>query len=209
MLVFLIIKIFMFFRLLFLLVAGATLPVHGEPSLLDKAREQIGVTKTYDSAYQRLDYPGGDVPMERGVCTDVVIRAMRQFDYDLQKEVHEDMRKNFSLYPKIWGLKKPDTNIDHRRVPNLMTFFKRKGWSLPVTDKKEDYKPNDLVCWRLPHGAPHIGIVSNKKTMLGTPMIIHNIGYGATENDCLFSYRIIGHYRPVLPKKTPAAKKTS
>lgn len=173
---------------------------YGDSRIVEKAREQVGVTLSYDPAYRKLKYPAGDIPMKTGVCTDVVVRSMRKLGVDLQKEVHEDMRKNFSLYPKKWGLKKADSNIDHRRVPNLMTYFGRKGWSKPITDKNEDYKPGDLVCWTLPHGVPHIGVVSDKKEVDGTPLIIHNIGAGVQEENCLFVYKIIGHYRPVLVK---------
>lgn len=174
-------------------------------ALASKAREQIGVTLSYNSAYCTMPYPGGDIPKETGVCTDVVIRAMRAFGLDLQKAVHEDMKANFSKYPKIWGLKTTDRNIDHRRVPNLRTFFTRKGWSLPVTKTAADYKPGDLVTWNLAGNLPHIGIVSDKKTEAGTPLIIHNIGCGAQEEDCLFSFTITGHYRPVLNEgKRPA-----
>lgn len=121
----------------------------------------------YDPSYFRLDYPNGDVPPNKGVCTDVVIRAYRKLGIDLQKEVHEDMVANFSQYPKIWGLSKPDKNIDHRRVPNLMTFFTRHGATLSITENPADYMPGDVVCWNLGGGITHIGIVSNKKSALG------------------------------------------
>ncbi len=180
-----------------------TLSVHQEAfshPLVDKAREQIGVTTSYDPTYRSIPYPNGDVPKETGVCTDVVIRALRACGLDLQKAVHEDMRANFSKYPKLWGLKSTDRNIDHRRVPNLQTFFKRKGWERPVTDQAADYKTGDIVTWNLQDrgSLPHIGIVSDKKTADGTPLIIHNIGGGAQEEDCLFHYKITGHYRPQL-----------
>lgn len=149
----------------------------------------------YDPAYFAIDYPNGDVPADRGVCTDVVIRAYRQLGIDLQKEVHEDMKANFNLYPKIWGLKRTDTNIDHRRVPNLMTFFSRKGTVKPITENPEDYKPGDIVCWNLGGATTHIGLVTGQKSEDGKrPMIVHNIGGGQEIEDCLFLFKIIGHY---------------
>ncbi len=164
--------------------------------LITAARSQIGVTLTYDATYRDLPYPGGDVPKEMGVCTDVIVRAFREQGMDLQKAVHEDMARNFSEYPKKWGLAKPDTNIDHRRVPNLMTYFRRQGWAQPVSQKAEDYAPGDLVTWNVDPGArPHVGIVSDRKTVAGVPLILHNIGNGAQEEDILFQYPITGHYR--------------
>lgn len=163
--------------------------------LPELARRQIGVTVEYDPAYVSLEYPGGDVPEERGVCTDVVIRALRLLNFDLQKEVHEDMKRHFSAYPGRWGLKGPDKNIDHRRVPNLQTFFKRRGWQLPVTQTAADYKPGDLVTCLLGDYLPHIMIVSDRKNEAGTPLIIHNIGAGTEEEDCLFAFPMTGHYR--------------
>lgn len=148
----------------------------------------------YDGKYYRIKYPGGDVPKDKGVCTDVIIRSYRKLGIDLQKEVHEDMKANFLKYPKSWGLKKPDTNIDHRRVPNLQTFFTRKGNVLPVTQNATDYKPGDIVTWMLPRNLPHIGIIVNKKAG-GRYMVVHNIGYGQVAEDCLFKYNITGHYR--------------
>jgi uncharacterized protein YijF (DUF1287 family) len=165
--------------------------------LLESAVEQTTLTKTYDPAYVVLPYPNGDVPIETGVCTDVVIRAFRRAGTDLQKEVHEDMRRNFSVYPQKWGLKAADSNIDHRRVPNLQTFFTRREKSLPVTDKAENYKPGDVVSWDLDgKGMTHIGIVShfwNEQTRRYS--IIHNIGAGARAEDVLFDWKITGHYR--------------
>lgn len=168
--------------------------------LPELARRQIGVTVSYDPSYVSLKYPGGDVPMDRGVCTDVVIRAMRLLYLDLQKEVHEDMKKNFSAYPskKNWGLKKPDKNIDHRRVPNLRTFFTRKGWQVPITDNAADYLPGDIVTCTLGGKLPHIMIVSDRQSEDGTPLIIHNIGDGTQEEDLLFAFPINGHFRPQL-----------
>lgn len=151
---------------------------------------------TYDPDYFRIEYPNGDVPADRGVCTDVVIRAYRKLDIDLQKEVHQDMRANFKAYPKNWGLTGPDRNIDHRRVPNLMTFFSRHGTTLPISENASDYLPGDIICWNLGGGTTHIGIVVNTKSSDGNRyLIVHNIGQGQVMEDCMFNYRIIGHYR--------------
>jgi uncharacterized protein YijF (DUF1287 family) len=150
----------------------------------------------YDPAYVRLAYPGGDVPADTGVCTDEVIRAYRAVGIDLQKEVHEDMATNFSAYPRKWGRREPDPNIDHRRVPNLMVFFSRKGESLPITDRAEDYAPGDLVTWDLGRGLTHIGMVVDRKTLFTRRyMIVHNIGAGPKMEDVLFDWKITGHYR--------------
>jgi uncharacterized protein len=173
------------------------------PALVIAARKQIGVTVRYDPTYTRIPYPGGDVPASRGVCTDVVIRALRTQGIDLQQRVHDDMRAHFSKYPQKWGLRVPDRNIDHRRVPNLQTWFAREGWSIAVTNRTEDYRAGDLVTWMLPGNLPHIGIVSDRNTLLrGVPLIIHNIGSGAQENDILFDYTITGHYRPAFQART-------
>lgn len=151
---------------------------------------------SYDPSYFSIDYPNGDVPSDKGVCTDVIIRAYRKLDVDLQKKVHEDMKANFSLYPQNWGLRNTDKNIDHRRVPNLMTFFKRKGAEKSITENAKDYLPGDIVCWSLGGGLTHIGIVVNKKASNGKRnLIVHNIGAGQVLEDCLFKYKIIGHYR--------------
>ncbi len=163
--------------------------------LVEAARIQIGVTTIYDPSYVALDYPGGDLPINKGVCTDVIIRAFRKLGTDLQKDVHKDMESHFDQYPKKWGLKAPDKNIDHRRVPNLMTYFQRKGFSLPINSKANDYKLGDIVSWDLASGIAHIGIVSDRISSAGTPLIIHNIGSGAQEEDILFSFKITGHYR--------------
>lgn len=150
----------------------------------------------YDPTYFTIPYPNGDVPKDKGVCTDVVIRAYRKMGIDLQKEVHEDMKKNFEKYPKAWGLKTTDSNIDHRRVPNLETFFGRFGETLPVSDKASDYKPGDIVSWILPSGRhTHIGVIVNKKARSGRYMIVHNIGSGQVMEDVLFEYEIRKHYR--------------
>jgi uncharacterized protein len=150
----------------------------------------------YVSAYVHLDYPGGDVPADTGVCTDEIIRAYRAAGVDLQKEVHEDMVENSSAYPHLWRLTRPDSNIDHRRVPNLMAFFSRKGKSLPVTQRPEDYSPGDLVTWDLGGHVPHIGIVVNvRSSESGRWLIVHNIGQGPKMEDVVFAWRITGHYR--------------
>lgn len=150
----------------------------------------------YDPAYFRLDYPNGDVPAGKGVCTDVVIRAYRKLGIDLQKEVHEDIKAHFEKYPKNWGLTGPDRNIDHRRVPNLMTFFARYGHVKRISREPGDYQPGDIVCWNLGGGITHIGIVVRKKSADGQRhLIVHNIGAGQVLEDCLFRFRIIGHYR--------------
>ena len=149
----------------------------------------------YDPSYYRIEYPNGDVPPDRGVCTDVVIRAYRKVGIDLQKAVHEDMKANFGAYPKNWGLTGPDHHIDHRRVPNLMTFFTRNGTVKNTTGDPQEYQPGDIVCWDLGDGITHIGIVSNIKSGNGRRyLIIHNIGAGQVAEDILFHYRIIGHY---------------
>jgi uncharacterized protein YijF (DUF1287 family) len=149
----------------------------------------------YVPTYFQIKYPNGDVPSDKGVCTDVIIRTYRKVGIDLQKEVHEDIKTNFDKYPKYWKLKKPDTNIDHRRVPNLMVFFAKFGKVKQLTLKSTDYLPGDIVCWNLGGAITHIGIVSNKKTPDGKRYhIIHNIGQGQVLEDCLFNYKIIGHY---------------
>ncbi len=149
----------------------------------------------YDPAYFTIKYPNGDVPSDRGVCTDVIIRAYRELSIDLQKEVHEDIAANFKKYPATWGLKAPDTNIDHRRVPNLMTFFSRHGKVKVISTNAEDYVPGDIVCWNLGGAITHIGLVVNKKSADGKRfLIVHNIGAGQVLADCLFDYKIIGHY---------------
>ncbi|MBK8727493.1 MAG: DUF1287 domain-containing protein [Holophagaceae bacterium] len=159
------------------------------------ARAQVGVTIRYDSAYRRLAYPGGDVPVEQGVCTDVVIRACRTLGLDLQALVHRDMVAAWDAYPKLWGLRGPDPNIDHRRVPNLAAFLRRHGQVLAVSRDPKAYAPGDLVTWRLISGLPHIGIISDERTPAGLPLVIHNIGAGVKEEDILFVYTVTGHFR--------------
>ena len=166
--------------------------------LVAAAIERTQHTVRYDPAYVRIPYPNGDVPADTGVCTDEVIRAYRAVGVDLQKEVHEDMLGNFSAYPnqRRWLLAHTDTNIDHRRVPNLMTFFQRKGEALPLSTRGDDYSPGDLVTWDLGGNVPHIGIVVDRKSaQTGRYMIVHNIGRGPQMEDVLFSWRITGHYR--------------
>jgi uncharacterized protein YijF (DUF1287 family) len=161
---------------------------------LEGARRQVGVTTIYDGSYRRLDYPCGDVPIERGVCTDVIVRAFRHAGADLQVLLHEDMRVAWSEYPQVWGLRGPDRNIDHRRVANLAAFFHRHGERLAVSGHSGDYAAGDLVTWRLPSGLPHIGILSD--SLAGeTPLVIHNIGRGTVFEDVLFAFPQTGHYR--------------
>lgn len=153
-------------------------------------------TVQYDPSYFEIDYPNGDVPADKGVCTEVIIRVYRKLGIDLQKKVHEDMKSNFKKYPNKWGLTKPDRNIDHRRVPNLMTFFSRHGVIKTISSDPKDYQSGDIVCWDVGGGVPHIGIVSNIKSDDGQRfLIVHNIGNGQVLEDCLFSFKIIGHYR--------------
>ena len=164
--------------------------------VIEAAVEQTNYTRGYDPAYVKIGYPMGDVPLETGVCSDVVIRAFRKVGIDLQKEVHEDMAKNFAEYPNRWGLKRPDSNIDHRRVPNLMTYFKRRGKAVAITPEAKDYLPGDIVAWDLGGGVTHIGMMTNLLSGDGrTFFVVHNIGAGARLETILFSYRIIGHYR--------------
>ncbi len=175
-----------------------------EHELVKAAIERTNHSIKYDGAYYAIDYPGGDVPASIGVCTDVVIRAYRKIGLDLQKEVHEDISAHFNSYPsrRIWGLSKPDTNIDHRRVPNLQIFFARNGIKLPVTNNANDYKTGDIVTWMLTGNSPHIGIVTDQKSIDGKrPLIVHNIGFGPKLEDILFEFKITGHYR-YIPGKT-------
>ena len=166
--------------------------------LIKAALERTTYRVTYDGSYHSIRYPGGDVPSNIGVCTDVVIRSYRKIGVDFQELVHKDMKKNFSQYPskKIWGLNKPDPNIDHRRVPNLQAFLSRHGQALEVTNDQRSYAPGDLVTWMLPGNLPHIGIVTDQYDRLtNNPMIVHNIGRGPKLEDMLFDYTITGHYR--------------
>ncbi|TYK66861.1 DUF1287 domain-containing protein [Colwellia echini] len=168
-------------------------------SLLDRTTHQV----TYDGAYLSIPYPNGDVPPNIGVCTDLIIRAYRNIGTDLQKLVHEDMKANFLLYPskRIWGLNSTDKNIDHRRVPNLQTFFTRHGQSLVVSTKSEDYAVGDIITWMLPGNLPHIGMIIDKvNPQTGNLMIVHNIGQGPKIDDMIFDFKITGHYR-FVPEK--------
>ena len=164
--------------------------------LSDAAISLTKIDVTYDPAYVRIAYPMGDVPKNKGVCTDVVIRAYRKLGIDLQQKVHEDMMRNFSKYPKTWKMTKPDSNIDHRRVGNLEIFFKRHGEKLPVSEDASIYKTGDVVTWMINGKLPHIGIVTSKKSSDGKRnLIVHNVGGGQVLEDCLFSYQITGHFR--------------
>lgn len=163
--------------------------------LAEAAYELTRHEVVYDPSYFNIDYPMGDVPANKGVCTDLVIRAYRSLGIDLQELVHQDMSANFAIYPKNWNLSKPDPNIDHRRVPNLMCFFNRFAESLPASKQSRDYRPGDIVCWNLGGGILHIGIVSAYFNSDNRPLIVHNIGAGQELEDMLFDYQIIGHYR--------------
>ena len=190
----------MYKLLLFILLFHCTLSFCqtqvDQKTLYESALELTEQEVTYDPSYFSIPYPNGDVPSDKGVCTDVIIRAYRKLGIDLQKEVHEDMKANFDLYPKIWGLTGTDKNIDHRRVPNLMTFFSRKDAEQPITAAGSDYIPGDIVSWSLGGGTTHIGIVVDKKSADGERyLIVHNIGAGQVLEDCLFNFEIIGHYR--------------
>jgi hypothetical protein len=184
------------FLLVFLLHVSCA-QTEASTSELSKSALKLTEQKvTYDPSYFSMKYPNGDVPSDKGVCTDVVIRAYRGIGIDLQKLVHEDMKANFSAYPKIWGLKTTDKNIDHRRVPNLMVYFKRQGAEKPITTNPKDYLPGDIVCWNLGGSITHIGIVVDEKSEDGKRnLIVHNIGGGQVLQDCLFEFKIIGHYR--------------
>ena len=192
---------------LFLLVAFLITPElsqayrEGEPDGFSKNISDAAIERTksiviYNGAYRKLAYPNGDVPKHFGVCTDLVIRAYRKLGVDLQKDIHIDIKSNFAKYPKKWGLKRPDKNIDHRRVPNLRVLFARKGITLPVTKNPDDYVAGDLVTWNVSSSLPHIGIVVNRRSRDGKrPLISHNIGWGPKLDDMLFEYPITGHYR--------------
>jgi len=189
-----------FFNISALLVLFLTVYGQSEAKLIAEELASAALLLTeqevfYDPSYYAIYYPNGDVPADRGVCSDVVIRAYRELGIDLQKEVHEDMLTHFGLYPDIWGLSRPDANIDHRRVPNLMKYFERHGREMPITNSPADYQPGDIVCWNLGGAITHIGIIVNIRSPEGSrPMVVHNIGSGQVLEDCLFDYRIIGHY---------------
>lgn len=183
---------------LIILPASSLQAKGAEKQLVKAAMARVGLPITYDGRYYSISYPGGDVPESVGVCTDVVVRTYREIGVDLQELLHKDIKANFEKYPskRIWGLSRPDANIDHRRVPNLQTFFRRHGIELPVSDMAKDYRPGDLVSWMLPGNLPHIGIVSDvKDKSSGNPMIVHNIGQGPELDDVLFHFPITGHYR--------------
>jgi len=176
---------------------GTVIAASFADDLVQAALERTKQNIRYDGAYFSIDYPGGDVPANIGVCTDVVIRSYRKVGIDLQKEVHEDILANFDLYPskRIWGLSKPDSNIDHRRVPNLQVFFQRHGIELPITDNARDYKAGEIVTWVLAGNLPHIGIVTDQMSADNKrPLVVHNIGSGTVLEDMLFKYQITGHY---------------
>ncbi|HEY5730934.1 MAG TPA: DUF1287 domain-containing protein [Anaerolineales bacterium] len=189
---------------------AAPIPSHAgkdfEQALSQAALERTTHTIRYDGSYRSISYPKGDVPEQTGVCTDVVIRSYRTLGIDLQKRVHEDMKAHFYSYPNNWGLKRTDTNIDHRRVPNLQVFFTRKGKALKVTQNSKDYQPGDLVTWKLNNNLPHIGIVVNRRSKDGKrPLIVHNIGLGPRLEDMLFDFKITGHYR-YTGKESPSSR---
>ena len=178
-------------------------PTAQPTNVVTAAHAQIGKTVRYDPAYRKLDYPSGDVPIESGVCTDVVIRALRSGPgIDLQQRVHEDMKGNFAQYPKNWGLKKPDPNIDHRRVPNLQTYFKCSGWEIEAKDGVRTFQAGDLVTCIVPPNLPHIMIVSDKSSPTGRRLVLHNIGKGTQEEDRLADFRITGQYRGPPPPQS-------
>lgn len=192
------VKKFFFPLFALFLLLPETCPAIDAPAMVAAAIERTAHRVRYDGRYFSIPYPGGDVPADVGVCTDVVIRAYRRTGIDLQEQVHRDMRAHFDAYPskKMWGLTRPDTNIDHRRVPNLQVFFSRKGKTLPVSEKAADYQPGDLVTWMLPGNLPHIGIVTDTMhPASGNPMVVHNIGAGPKLEDMLFAYPITGHYQ--------------
>jgi hypothetical protein len=183
-----------FALLLLLATPAAAQPVSTAQRLVEGAYAQVGVTLLYDSSYRRIAFPGGDVPLYRGVCSDVIVRAYRAVGVDLQRLVNQDMRGNFAAYPNLWGLAQADANIDHRRVPNLAAFFTRQGGKLPVSRAASDYRAGDVVTWRLPNGHVHIGLVADRRVD-GRPLVVHNIGWGTQIEDVLFAFEISGHYR--------------
>lgn len=190
-----------FFFILLISISGLFGFRQNEPEGFSKKLSDAALARTelcvvYNGSYMRIGYPGGDVPPGFGVCTDVLIRSYRVLGVDLQKDVHLDMKENFSNYPSIWGLNNPDTNIDHRRVLNLRVFFSRKGVDLPVTVNHEDYLPGDIISWKLDSGLPHIGILVDRKSEDGKRyLVVHNISAGPELEDVLFDYMITGHYR--------------
>ena len=189
-------KSIFFFLISFFVLENLSAQTNFYFRLADSASTLVRQRVEYDATYFTIPFPNGDVPSDKGVCTDVVIRAYRKMGIDLQKAVNEDMKNHFSFYPKIWGRKVPDTNIDHRRVPNLMTFFSRKGVTKQITQNNKDYLPGDIVCWDLGSGLKHIGLITSVRNEDKSRfMIVHNIGGGQVLEDCLFQFKIIGHYR--------------
>ena len=176
--------------------ASSPKPQEGHKALAEAAFDETRRKVTYDPSYVKIPYPGGDVPADRGVCADVLVRVFRRIGVDLQKEVHEDMEAHFGDYPNLWNLRKPDPNIDHRRVPNLMNFFRRRKAELKATDKAGDYVPGDLVAWDLGRGVLHIGIVSDRRSADGKRFqVVHNVGSGQVLEDVLFAWKVLGHFR--------------
>jgi uncharacterized protein YijF (DUF1287 family) len=174
-----------------------TIPATTAQKVVARARQEVERGVTYDAGYRNLSYPNGDVPSNKGACTDVVIRAFRAAGYDLQRLIHEDMRRSFSAYPPLYGLRRPDQSIDHRRVPNQVTFFRRHGKALPLSttgDGAKSWQPGDIVYWKLDSGLDHCGIVSDRRGPSGLPLVIHNLSVAA-EEDCLTAWRITGHFR--------------
>jgi len=205
-------RLTVFIPLLLVLVCGGNAWAERKPPLpqtglkiAKAARSQVGVTTHYDPAYVALSYPGGDVPRTRGVCTDVVIRALRSLGIDLQSLIHEDMARAFRLYPSLWGHRGPDKNIDHRRVPNIARFMERKGKAVPLSSSPEGFHAGDFVVTRLDSGLIHIMVVSERKTRSGVPLVIHNVGAGTREEDALFAYKNEGLYRwfPIASPSQP------
>lgn len=171
-------------------------PNNGARLIVEGLAVQLDSTRFYDPSYVAIEYPGGDVPLRTGVCADVIVRAFRHAGIDLQVEIHQDMKKAFRKYPPLWGLSKPDRNIDHRRVANQMRFFERRDKSLTISTDSTQYLPGDVVAWMLPGNLYHIGVVSSSRSArTGRPLIVHNIGSGAQTHDCLFTWKVIGHYR--------------
>jgi len=193
-------RITVLFGALLFVLSAKTFANESSEAIVSAAQDRTLVPVRYDPKYVKLTYPGGDVPADTGVCTDVIIRTYRKaFGFDFQKAVHEDMKADFASYPQNWGLKRADKNIDHRRVPNLERYLKRQGAAVKITKQAQDYKPGDIVSWRLGGFLPHIGIVSDNKATDGTPLIIHNIGAGPVEENMLFVTDINGHFR-FVPK---------
>ncbi len=175
---------------------AAARPTAQAASLIAAARRQVGVTLSYDPAYTALSFPNGDVARAKGVCTDVVVRAYRDaFGIDLQALVNADMKRAFSAYPKRWGLRTTDRSIDHRRVPNLQTFLSRQAAARAIPPSAGGWEPGDIFTSLVGGTLPHIGIISDRVDLSGRPLVIHNIGRGAREEDALVDHRLTGRYR--------------